>query len=189
MGYKLEKIGKIVALLKSMEQYYKTKEHEKHIDKIFSDMTEAYNGLFKQLGITNVVEERKDMESLFGGRTDEVISTILKDYEKRVAEDQEKAEKYVHIIKGPDEILGPYTKEDACEYANKINKGPVRCMALVCDSKKGAELHMSEKETKKNISIDNKNHLEFIHCRMVELHGENKDIDYMKKFKEIIETL
>jgi hypothetical protein len=33
------------------------------------------------------------------------------------------------------------------------------------------------------------NHLEWIHNRLVLLHGENKSSDYMLKFSEIIEKL
>jgi len=32
-------------------------------------------------------------------------------------------------------------------------------------------------------------HLQWVYDRMVNVHGENKDYDYMIKFKEIIEQL
>lgn len=36
---------------------------------------------------------------------------------------------------------------------------------------------------------DNVTHLEFIYNRMVEVHGENKNYDYMLRFASIIEEL
>ena len=40
----------------------------------------------------------------------------------------------------------------------------------------------------KNIFKNTKdvNHLKFIYERMINLHGENPDIDYMKKFESIV---
>jgi hypothetical protein len=50
--------------------------------------------------------------------------------------------------------------------------------------------------TKKNKNMENQNinekdvkHLQWLYDRMVNVHGENKDYDYMIKFKEIIEQL
>jgi hypothetical protein len=49
---------------------------------------------------------------------------------------------------------------------------------------------------KKNKNMENQNinekdvkHLQWLYDRMVNVHGENKDYDYMIKFKEIIEQL
>jgi hypothetical protein len=50
--------------------------------------------------------------------------------------------------------------------------------------------------TKKNKNMENQNinekdvkHLQWLYDRMANVHGENKDYDYMIKFKEIIEQL
>jgi hypothetical protein len=50
--------------------------------------------------------------------------------------------------------------------------------------------------TKKNKNMEDQNinekdvkHLQWLYDRMANVHGENKDYDYMIKFKEIIEQL
>ena len=40
-----------------------------------------------------------------------------------------------------------------------------------------------------NINEKDVKHLQWIYDRMANVHGENKDYDYMIKFKEIIEQL
>ena len=40
-----------------------------------------------------------------------------------------------------------------------------------------------------NINEKDVKHLQWLYDRMVNVHGENKDYDYMIKFKEIIEQL
>jgi hypothetical protein len=37
--------------------------------------------------------------------------------------------------------------------------------------------------------IKDKEHLEWIYHRMIEIHGENPNYDYMIKFREILENL
>ena len=53
---------------------------------------------------------------------------------------------------------------------------------------------VSRNITNKNMEDQNINekdvkHLQWLYDRMVNVHGENKDYDYMIKFKEIIEQL
>jgi len=45
------------------------------------------------------------------------------------------------------------------------------------------------KKNSLQIGIDNNNHLQFIYDRLVNVHNENPNVDYMQKFKTIISKL
>jgi len=64
---------------------------------------------------------------------------------------------------------------------------------MVTNVKHGSQmiLKVTIEKNMKNQNINEKDvkHLQWLYDRMVNVHGENKDYDYMIKFKEIIEQL
>ena len=48
-------------------------------------------------------------------------------------------------------------------------------------------INWQQEQDKKLYSKEDVNHLEWIYNRMIGLHNENKDYDYMVKFKEILD--
>ena len=66
---------------------------------------------------------------------------------------------------------------------------------MVTNVKHGSQMILKV-TIEKNKNMENQNinekdvkHLQWLYDRMVNVHGENKDYDYMIKFKEIIEQL
>ena len=69
-------------------------------------------------------------------------------------------------------------------FINEYNKGNVIKKVLVEVECKNVQIY-----PKSGKEFSDKNHLEFIYNRLINVHNENPDYDYMIKFKEILKNI
>lgn len=81
------------------------------------------------------------------------------------------------------------------KFNNKLGGNKMKCRQIDCshDNNGWCKLLKTNNKNEKlkcpHNQGDSRKHLEWIYGRMIEVHSENKNFDYMQKFREIIDSL